>query len=150
MAYSTAMTEAILQQLQQTLSRTTDGQGLYEMTREISDWTEGQDIETCLLTIYCRHTSASLVIPENADPDVMRDLQSFFKALVPKDTCLYRHSAEGADDMPAHIKGALTATSLGIPVTDGRLALGTWQGIYLFEHRFRPHRRDIVLHLQGT
>ncbi len=150
MPYSAAMTEAILKQSQQIISRTTDGQGLYEITRDVGDWTEGQNIETGLLTLYCRHTSASLVIQENADPDVMRDLQSFFKALVPEDTSLYRHSAEGADDMPAHIKGALTATSIGVPVSGGRLALGTWQGIYLFEHRFRPHCRDIVLHLQGS
>lgn len=138
-----------MNQMQETLSWTTKGQGLYEITGEITGWSDRQNIETGLLTLYCRHTSASLVIQENADPDVMEDLQRFFKKLVPEDATLYRHSAEGADDMPAHIKGALTATSLGIPLTDGRLALGTWQGIYLFEHRTRPHRREIVLHLNG-
>ncbi len=150
MPYSPLMTGPILKQAQKTLSWTTEGQGLHEITREVAGWAEGQDIDTGLLTLYCRHTSASLVIQENADPDVMRDLESFFKSLVPEDTSLYRHAAEGADDMPAHIKGALTATSIGVPVTAGRLGLGTWQGIYLFEHRFRPHRRDIILHLQGS
>jgi secondary thiamine-phosphate synthase enzyme len=101
------------------------------------------------LTVFVRHTSASLLIQENADPDVQRDLESFFHRLVPEDNDLYRHTAEGPDDMPAHIKGALTQTQLSIPVSDGRLALGTWQGIYLFEHRRAPHRRELALHLIG-
>ena len=127
----------------------TDGQGLYEITRDVRAWTEEQGIGCGLLTVYCRHTSASLVIQENADPSVLEDLQDFFKKLAPEDMSLYKHTAEGPDDMPAHIKGALTATSLGIPVTDARLALGVWQGIYLFEHRLRPHSREVVLHLSG-
>jgi secondary thiamine-phosphate synthase enzyme len=102
-----------------------------------------------MLTVYIRHTSASLVIQENADPDVMRDLKTFFKTLVKEDPSLYRHGTEGPDDMPAHIKSAMTQTSLNIPVTDGRMALGTWQGIYLFEHRTRPHKRQLTLHLMG-
>ena len=99
--------------------------------------------------IYLRHTSASLVIQENADPDVRADLEAFFGKLVPEGRGIYRHESEGADDMPSHIKAALTNTQLSIPVADGRLALGTWQGIYLFEHRDAPHRRELVLHLLG-
>ena len=102
-----------------------------------------------LLTIFIQHTSASLTIQENADPDVLSDLDDFFSRLVPDDVRLYRHTAEGADDMPSHIRSALTQTQLGIPVERGRLALGTWQGLYLFEHRTRPHRRHVVLHLLG-
>ena len=112
-------------------------------------WVEGLGVTTGLLTLYCRHTSASLVIQENADPDVRRDLETFFKRLVKEDESLYRHTAEGADDMPAHIRSALTPVSLAIPVGNGRLTLGTWQGIYLFEHRRRPHTRQLVLHLSG-
>ena len=112
-------------------------------------WLDGQSITTGLLTLYLRHTSASLLIQENVDSDVMRDLEDFFGAQAPEDTVLYRHIAEGADDMPAHIKGALTQTSLTIPVTGGQMVLGTWQGIFVFEHRTRPHRRQIVLHLAG-
>ena len=135
--------------LQTSIQVRTDGQGLYEITRDVRLWIEAQSIGIGLLTIYCRHTSASLVIQENADPAVLEDLQIFFKKIAPEDPSLYRHSAEGPDDMPAHIKGALTATSLGVPVSDGRLALGQWQGIFLFEHRLRPHTRDIILHLTG-
>jgi secondary thiamine-phosphate synthase enzyme len=127
----------------------TPGQRLTEVTREIESWVAGQDIATGMLAVFCRHTSASLTIQENADPDVQRDLETFFKKLVQEDPRLYRHTAEGADDMPAHIRGALTDVSLNIPVQRGRMALGTWQGIYLFEHRARPHARRLALHLIG-
>jgi secondary thiamine-phosphate synthase enzyme len=138
-----------MKQVQGTLGFSTPGQGLSEITGDIGRWIAGQGIATGLLTIYCQHTSASLVIQENADPDVIRDLETFFKRLVEEDPKLYRHTAEGADDMPAHIRSALTQSSLAIPVADGRLALGAWQGIYLFEHRRRPHQRRLVLHLAG-
>ena len=138
-----------MKQAQGTLSIDTPGQGLTEITSEISQWVLGQGILTGLLTVYIRHTSASLVIQENADPSVMRDLETFFKKLAPEDPALYTHTTEGPDDMPAHIKGALTETSLSIPVTNGRMVLGTWQGIFVFEHRTRPHRREVVLHLTG-
>ena len=138
-----------MKQVQGTLSVATPGQGLTEITGEVAKWVEGQGVTTGLLTLYCRHTSASLVIQENADPDVRRDLETFFKRLVKEDESLYRHTAEGADDMPAHIRSALTPVSLAIPVGNGRLTLGTWQGIYLFEHRRAPHKRHVVLHLSG-
>lgn len=138
-----------MRQVQGTLSVATPGQGLTEITGDVTRWVEGQGVTTGLLTLYCRHTSASLVVQENADPDVRRDLETFFKRLVKEDESLYRHTAEGADDMPAHIRSALTPVSLNIPVGGGRLALGTWQGIYLFEHRRRPHARQLVLHLSG-
>ncbi len=131
------------------LSVETPGQGLIEITSEVDDWVGRQRVGTGLLTVFCRHTSASLTIQENADPDVQRDLESFFKRLVAEDPLLYRHTAEGADDMPAHIRAALTDVSLNIPVSAARLVLGTWQGIYLFEHRHRPHRRRLALHLAG-
>ena len=125
----------------------TRGKGLYEFTREVEAWLSGQPAQTGLLTVFCQHTSASLVIQENADPDVVADLSDFFERLVPEDTRLYRHAAEGPDDMTSHIRSALTQTHLSIPIHGGRLALGTWQGIYLFEHRERPHRRSVILHL---
>lgn len=127
----------------------TQGQGLYEFTRDAVGFCAKSGIESGLLTVYCRHTSASLTIQENADPDVIHDLDTFFKRLVSEDPSLYRHTAEGPDDMPAHIRSALTDVSLSVPVAEGRPVLGTWQGIYLFEHRVRPHRRNIVLHLSG-
>ena len=127
----------------------THGQGLTDITGEVADWLAGQPINTGLLTLFLQHTSASLVIQENADPDVLEDMLAFFKRLVPEDPRLYRHGAEGPDDMPAHIRSALTQSQLAIPVTGGRLTLGTWQAIYLFEHRRQPHRREIVLHLIG-
>lgn len=137
--------------IQTTLHIATRGQGLYEFTREARDFVAASGVEAGLLTVFVRHTSCSLLIQENADPDVRRDLDAFFARLVPSadDPAMsyLRHRAEGKDDMPAHIKAALTAVSLGIPVTGGDLALGTWQGIYLFEHRDEPHRREIVLHL---
>jgi len=125
----------------------THGKGLYELTREIEAWVQGQHAATGLLTVFCQHTSASLVIQENADPDVVADLADFFTRLVPEDTSLYRHTAEGPDDMTSHIRSALTQTQLSIPIHKGKLALGTWQGVYLFEHRERPHRRSLILHL---
>ena len=138
-----------MMQAQHSLTVHTEGQGLYEITREVAAWVETQHISDGLLTLFCRHTSASLTIQENADPDVMRDLQDFFKKLAPEDPRLYRHTIEGPDDMPAHIKSALTNVQLSIPVAGGRMALGTWQGIFLFEHRARAHDRSIALHLIG-
>ena len=138
-----------MRQAQTELDFQTQGQFLVEVTGEIAGWVLRQEIKTGVLTVFCRHTSASLTIQENADPDVLRDLESFFKRLVLEDPSLYRHAMEGPDDMPAHIRGALTDVSLNIPVSSGRLALGTWQGIYLFEHRHRPHGRKLVLHLTG-
>ena len=125
----------------------TNGKGLYEFTSQVEAWMREQHANTGLLTVFCQHTSASLVIQENADPDVVADLADFFTRLVPEDTRLYRHTAEGADDMTSHIRSALTQTQLSIPVRNGSLALGTWQGLYLFEHREHPHRRSVVLHL---
>ena len=127
----------------------TRGKGLYDFTAQIENWLTGQKLQTGLLTVFCQHTSASLVIQENADPDVLSDLADFFGRLVPEDTQLYRHTAEGPDDMTSHIRSALTQTQLSIPIHNGRLALGMWQGVYVFEHRERPHRRSVVLHLLG-
>ena len=131
------------------LSFETSAMGLMEITDSVAEWVAGGGITTGLLTVFIKHSSASLLIQENADPDVQHDLVSFFRRLVPEDQSLYRHTTEGPDDMPAHIKSALTQTSLGIPVIDGRLALGTWQGLYIFEHRARPYHRRVVLHLSG-
>jgi secondary thiamine-phosphate synthase enzyme len=125
----------------------TQGKGLYDFTREIESWLRDTQTQTGLLTVFCQHTSASLVIQENADPDVVTDLADFFSRLVPEDTRLYRHTAEGPDDMTSHIRSALTQTQVSIPIRNGKLALGTWQGVYLFEHRERAHRRSVVLHL---
>ena len=127
----------------------TRGQGLYTITREVAEWLAAQTVRTGLLTVFIQHTSASLVIQENADPDVIRDINEFFKHLVKENAPFYRHQSEGPDDMPSHIRSVLTATSISIPVVDGRLVLGTWQGIYVFEHRAHPHRRFVVLHLAG-
>jgi secondary thiamine-phosphate synthase enzyme len=127
----------------------TGGKGLYEITGVIDGWLSGLDVAAGLLTVFVQHTSASLTIQENADPDVMHDLNQFFNQLVAEDNRLYRHTVEGPDDMPAHIRAALTLTQLSVPVERGRMALGTWQGIYLFEHRRAPHRRRIKLHLIG-
>jgi secondary thiamine-phosphate synthase enzyme len=123
--------------------------GLIEITKEIAEWLSAQKIATGLLTLFCRHTSASLLIQENADPDVLKDLETFFERIAPEDAGRYIHHAEGPDDMPSHIRAALTQTHISIPVLNGKMALGTWQGIYLFEHRRAPHRREIVLHLIG-
>ena len=128
----------------------TPGQGLVDITAAIAAWLASQSAGDGLLTLFLRHTSASLLIQENADPDVLHDLETFFRRLVPEDSRLYRHMAEGADDMPAHIKTALTQCQLSIPVQDGRMLLGIWQGIYIFEHRTSPHRRQIALHFLGS
>jgi len=127
----------------------TRGRGLHEITAEVADWVRGSGVAEGLLTLHVRHTSASLLIQENADPEVQRDLERFFSRLVPPGDPLFRHTSEGPDDMPAHVRSALTATSLSIPVAGGGPALGTWQGIYLYEHRDAPHRRRVVAHLLG-
>jgi secondary thiamine-phosphate synthase enzyme len=137
-----------MRQFQHLLTVATSGKGLFEITREVASWTAAQNIGSGLLTVFCRHTSASLIIQENADPDVRTDLLDYFEDIAPE-TREYVHDTEGADDMPAHIRTALTGVQLSIPVGNGELMLGTWQGIYLFEHRARPHRREVVLHLLG-
>jgi len=139
-----------MRQAQHTLSVATQGRGFIDATAQIAAWLEAQDAGDGLLTLFLRHTSASLLIQENADPDVLRDLDAFFRRLVPEDPRLYRHGAEGPDDMPAHIRAALTQSHLSIPVQDGRMRLGTWQGIYVFEHRTRPRVRELALHYLGT
>lgn len=138
-----------MRQAQTILTVATSGQGLTDITAEIQGWLRGTGIATGLLTLFIQHTSASLTIQENADPDVQRDLAAFFKRLVAEDPRLYRHVEEGADDMPAHIRASLTDISLTIPIVGGRMALGTWQGVYVFEHRASPHRRRVVLHAMG-
>ncbi|WFR99594.1 secondary thiamine-phosphate synthase enzyme YjbQ [Rhizobium tumorigenes] len=136
---------------QTVLKLSTHGQGLYEFTDAAAAFVRRSGAQEGLLTVFVRHTSASLIIQENADTDVKTDLDAFFRRLVPPSSDPSMrwviHTAEGADDMPAHIKAALTQTSIGIPVNNGRLLLGTWQGIYLFEHRDRPHQREVILHL---
>jgi len=127
----------------------TPGSGLLEITRSVAGWLSGQSIEMGLLTLFCRHTSASLLIQENAAPAVRTDLERYFAEVVPEDPVRYRHADEGPDDMPAHIRTVLTGVSLSIPVIGGALALGTWQGIYIFEHRRKPHTREVALHLIG-
>lgn len=131
-----------------TLTIDTHGPSLIEFTRDAADWVTAQDIATGLLTLFCQHTSASLLIQENAAPEVQDDLIAVFARFAPEGPH-YLHNSEGPDDMPAHIKAALTQTHLSVPVVEGRLALGTWQGIYLFEHRRRAHQRQIVMHLAG-
>lgn len=138
-----------MRQAQSRLVVATGGGDLTDATRDIAGWLAGTGLADGLLTIFCRHTSASLLIQENADPDVQRDLIAFFRRLVPEGDPLYRHTDEGPDDMPAHVRAALTQTQLSIPFERGRMLLGTWQGIYLFEHRRRPHRRELVLHALG-
>ncbi|MBU1236333.1 MAG: secondary thiamine-phosphate synthase enzyme YjbQ [Gammaproteobacteria bacterium] len=125
------------------------GRGLTEFTAEARRFLTDTGIHDGLLTVFCRHTSASLVVQENADPDVRHDLDAFFERLVPDGDPRWHHANEGPDDMSAHVRSALTQTSLGIPVIDGRLALGTWQGLYLWEHRTGSHRREVLLHLIG-
>jgi secondary thiamine-phosphate synthase enzyme len=132
-----------------TLTIPTSRAGLYEFTGDVGRFVEQSSVQTGLLTVYCRHTSCSLLIQENADDDVKTDLDGFFRRLVPQGMDWIVHTTEGADDMPAHIKAALTQTSIAIPVARGTPVFGTWQGIYLFEHRSRPHRREIVLHVIG-
>lgn len=138
-----------MRQLTHQIHVPTHGKGLYEITSPVLEWLGKAPVETGLLTLFIRHTSASLTIQENADPDVVRDLEAFFSRLVPENDSLYRHTMEGPDDMPAHVRSALTLTQLSIPLIGGRPALGTWQGIYVFEHRRRAHRRTVALHLLG-
>ena len=127
----------------------TQARGLLDITRPVTQWLAGQGVREGLLTLFCRHTSASLLVQENASPEVRADLDAAFARLAPEAPGLYEHDEEGPDDMPAHIRAALTGVSLAIPVIGGRLALGTWQAIYLFEHRRRPHRREVAGHWIG-
>jgi secondary thiamine-phosphate synthase enzyme len=127
----------------------TRGRGFYEITDNVSDWISKKGFQNGLLTLHLRHTSASLLIQENADPDVRRDLETFFSRVVPDGDPMFIHTAEGDDDMPAHVRTALTAVNLSIPISKGHLTLGTWQGIYLWEHRRSPHSRTITLHFVG-
>ena len=138
-----------MRQFSHQVSVSTKGKGFYEITSEVAVWVAGLGIDEGLLTVFLQHTSASLVIQENADPDVVRDLEAFFSRLVPEDSRLYTHTLEGPDDMPAHIRAALTQSQLSIPIRGGRPALGAWQGIYVFEHRRHPHRRSVLLHALG-
>ena len=131
------------------LTVSTQGKGLYAFTDQVSSWLAQQAASNGLLTVFIQHTSASLVIQENADPDVTLDLRDFYERLVPADVRAYRHTAEGPDDMTSHIRSTLTQTSLTIPVSDGKMTLGTWQGLYVFEHRTHPHRRTIVAQFLG-
>ncbi len=133
----------------ETLTVATDGKGLYEITDRVRRTVAAGGVDGGLCTVFVQHTSASLTIQENADPSARRDLEAWLERLVPERDPLYTHTAEGPDDMPAHVKAALTATSLAVPIIDGALALGTWQGIYLWEHRRAPHRRRVVVHLGG-
>lgn len=127
----------------------TSGRGLVDLTGRVRAWTESHGLRDGLLTVFVRHTSASLVVQENADPDVRGDLERFFARLVPDGDALFRHADEGPDDMPAHVRAALTQTHLAVPLMGGALALGTWQAIYLYEHRTRGHARELALHLLG-
>ena len=136
-----------MSQFSHTLEVRTRGKGLYPITRDIAKWVASCSVGTGLLTVFCQHTSASLVIQENADPDVVLDLADYFERIAPENDARYRHTTEGSDDMPAHIRTALTQSSLTMPIVGGRMALGTWQGIYLFEHRSSAHRRNLVLHI---
>ena len=133
----------------QTLAVETRGPGLTDVTAPVRRFVAGTQVRTGLLTLWCRHTSASLLVQENASPDVRADLQDFFATLAPHARARYRHADEGPDDMPAHLRSALTQPGLTIPVDGGAPVLGTWQGIYLFEHRDAPHRREVVCHLLG-
>ena len=139
----------MLRQAWHDFSISTRGRGLYEFTDTVADWLATQSCRNGVLTLHVRHTSASLLIQENADPDVRRDLDAFFERLVPDGDRLFIHTSEGDDDMPAHIRTALTTVNLSLPVRDGRLALGTWQGIYLWEHRRSSHTRKVAAHWIG-
>lgn len=132
-----------------TLKFQTRGPGLLEITEEVRAWLESHAVAIGLLTLFCRHTSASLLVQENAAPAVRSDLEKFFAALAPEDPQRYEHDDEGLDDMPSHLRSALTGIQVSIPVSDGRMTLGTWQGIYLFEHRRRPHQREVAAHFIG-
>jgi secondary thiamine-phosphate synthase enzyme len=138
-----------MRQALHSISIRTSGKGLVAITEPVRRWLAEQAVATGLLTLFCRHSSASLLIQENADPDVQRDLEGFFEALAPEGPGRYRHETEGPDDMPAHIRTALGQTQLAIPVSGGQMLLGTWQGLYLFEHRSAPQSREIVLHVIG-
>jgi secondary thiamine-phosphate synthase enzyme len=138
-----------MRQLQQSLALQTRGKGLYDFTDEVRAVLSRAGIASGLATLFVAHTSASLLIQENADPEVLRDLERFFSRLVPEGDPLFRHVEEGPDDMPAHVRAALTQTSVSIPVSAGRLALGTWQGVYLYEHRNQPHTRTVIVHITG-
>jgi len=137
-----------MRQVTHTLTSETNGPGLYEITNRVVDWCQQQSMQKGLLTLFIRHTSASLTIQENTDPDVCHDLQVFFDRIAPQHGS-YRHSAEGPDDMSAHVRSILTQSDLNIPVRDGRCALGTWQGVYLWEHRTAPHERCVIVTVQG-
>ena len=138
-----------MRQANHKFSTSTRGKGLYNITHEIKSWVTRQKISIGLLTVFIPHTSASIIVQENADPDVLHDLNEFFQRLVPENGANYLHSSEGPDDMPAHIRSALTQTQISIPVNSGNPSLGTWQDIYLFEHRKQSHTRLIHLHLIG-
>lgn len=138
-----------MRQLHHSFEIAARGQGLYDFTAEVAHWLAASGIQDGLLTLFVRHTSASLIVQENADPDVQGDLSRFLARLVPEHDPLYRHTLEGPDDMPAHVRAALTLTQLSIPVRGGSMVLGTWQGIYLFEHRRASHRRQVAAHLIG-
>lgn len=139
----------MLQQIATEWTVPTPGRGFIDLTARLAEWVGGTSVTTGLLTLHLRHTSASLIIQENADPEVRADLERFFLRLTPDGDALFEHAAEGPDDMPAHIRTALTAVNLSIPVLGRALTLGTWQGVYLWEHRLRPQRRRLVLHLLG-
>jgi len=138
-----------MRQLHRTVEVSTRGKALYDITRQVAGVLSESGLRDGLLTVFITHTSASLLVQENADPEVQRDLERFFARLVPDGDPLFRHVDEGPDDMPAHVRSALTQTSLAIPFQDGKLALGTWQGLYVYEHRNRPHQRSIVVHAIG-
>lgn len=138
-----------MQQHLSTLAFSTAGRGFTEITARVREVVAASGIRQGLATLFVRHTSASLLVQENADPDVRADLERFFARLVRDGDPLFEHTAEGADDMPAHVRSALTAVQLSVPVMEGNLALGTWQGIYLWEHRLRAHRREVVVHVIG-
>jgi secondary thiamine-phosphate synthase enzyme len=140
---------AAMRNVAEVLEVRTHRRGLLEITNEVRGWVGAQKVTTGLLTVFCRHTSASLLIQENAAREVRSDLEAFFASIAPEDPARYDHDDEGPDDMPAHLRTALTGVQLSIPVIEGQLALGTWQGIYLFEHRVRPHTREVALHLLG-
>ena len=138
-----------MRQATHTLRVRTPGKGLIDITRQVEAWVKEQAMSTGLLTVFCRHTSASLLIQENAAPEVRTDLEAFFDRLAPEEPGRYEHDDEGPDDMPAHLRTALTQVQLSVPLMEGRLVLGTWQAIYVFEHRHHPHERQMVLHLLG-
>jgi secondary thiamine-phosphate synthase enzyme len=138
-----------MRQKRDELSISTSGRGLWDFTENANRWVAASGIRNGLLTVFIRHTSASLLVQENYDPEVQRDLERFFARLVRDGDAMFEHTSEGPDDMPAHVRAALTQTSLSIPVADGALALGTWQGLYVYEHRTAGHRRRVLLHLIG-